>query len=179
MPPTASYPATQKVTASSAQSSSDLRPHAAGTSYPSSSSSNSVQARPSRSGLYFTDADDNNLITFLGRGLPDIVIAALLDRTPQEVQRKIRCRMFWHDGGQSLHVLGPIPRDLLTPLLATDMADGPQVRPAYTPEDYRRLLKMHRCGESAERIALVLGRSTSSVINHFRKRKPIWLEAGE
>ncbi|GAA5960960.1 hypothetical protein JCM8115_002637 [Rhodotorula mucilaginosa] len=153
-----SYPATQKVTASSAQSSSDLRPHAAGTSYPSSSSSNSVQARPSRSGLYFTDADDNNLITFLGRGLPDIVIAALLDRTPQEVQREIRCRMFWHDG---------------------DMADGPQVRPAYTPEDYRRLLKMHRCGESAERIALVLGRSTSSVINHFRKRKPIWLEAGE
>lgn len=83
-----------------------------------------------------------------------------------------------HEGSQSLDALGLFLRNLLTPPWAKDMADGPQKRPAYTPEDYKRLLNMHRCGESAERIALVLGRSTSSVFNHFRKRKPIWLEAG-
>lgn len=38
---------------------------------------------------------------------------------------------------------------------------------------------MHRRGESVERIALVLHRTRSSIINHFRKHKPIWTAAGE
>lgn len=60
-----------------------------------------------------------------------------------------------------------------------DLANGPQKRPPYTPEDYERLLQMHRRGESVERIALVLHRTRSSIINHFRKHKPIWTAAGE
>lgn len=58
------------------------------------------------------------------------------------------------------------------------MAKGPQVRPPYTADDYEHLLKMHRNGASAERIALVLDQSTSSVRSHFQKHKPIWNAAG-
>ena len=53
------------------------------------------------------------------------------------------------------------------------------MRPPYTAEDYERLLKMHRVGASAERIALVLDRSTASVMSHFKKHKPVWNAAGE
>lgn len=59
------------------------------------------------------------------------------------------------------------------------MATGSQQLPSYTPEDYAQLLKMHRRGESAERIALVLHRTTSSILNHFAKQKPIWQAAGQ
>jgi hypothetical protein len=52
------------------------------------------------------------------------------------------------------------------------------MRPPYTADDYEHLLKMHRNGASAERIALVLDRSTSSVRSHFQKHKPIWNAAG-
>ncbi|KWU42486.1 hypothetical protein RHOSPDRAFT_36011 [Rhodotorula sp. JG-1b] len=155
----ASYPATQTVTGSSPESSSaSSAAPTARTPYPSSSAASSVHARPRRSGLPFTAAEEDEIAVRLQKGLADIVIAAILERTPQEIQSEIRV-LVWQ--------------------LKSDLANGPQTRPPYTPEDYTRLLQMHRRGESVERIALVLRRTTSSIINHFRKHKPTWTVAGE
>ncbi|GAA5960963.1 hypothetical protein JCM8115_002638 [Rhodotorula mucilaginosa] len=102
--------------------------------------------------------DDIEIATYLRAALPDTVIAALMERTPQEIQTQISLLIRRHEHG---------------------MAKGPQMRPPYTADDYEHLLKMHRNGASAERIALVLDRSTSSVRSHFQKHKPIWNAAGE
>lgn len=39
-------------------------------------------------------------MTYLPTGLPDIVIAALMDRTPQEIQTQISLLMRRHEHGQ-------------------------------------------------------------------------------
>lgn len=107
-PPTAWYPATQTVTGSLAQSSPASRPHAAPpaeTSYPSSSPSNSIQARPRRAGLPFTAAEGKEIVMRLQKDRADIVIAAILERTPQEIQSRIRDLVWQLEGGQLIRNL--------------------------------------------------------------------------
>lgn len=117
---------------------------------------------------------------YLRTGLQDVVIAALMERTPEEIQTQIPLLIRRHEQGQlRLQDLTKSRRPAQSSAGTLGMAKGPQIRPPYNAEDYERLLKMHRVGASAERIALALDRSIDSVISHFLKHRPIWHAAGE